>query len=228
MNRKIVAALSVVAVTVLAQPEARAATSTSNLVANPGYDSGLTRWSKYSSSSTLRVASSAGSSGNGLKITASGSGNMGVKQTLTQKSVAGATYAVTASLKAGSHTSTVNGGLVVRETRSNGTRLTSGVSSSIQLISSSFTTITYRYTAQYDGSTLTVVARSTRASAGEILDVDEWNVTTGTVKSSATLSSWVATQRLRLQVQVPVSRRPESSAGRQPSQCGHAVHGPQA
>ncbi len=179
MNRKIVAALSVVAVAVLApQSGAQAATSASNLVANPGYDSGLTRWSRYSSSSTLRVASSAGSSGNGLKITASGSGSMGVKQTLTQKSVAGATYAVTASLKAGSHTSTVNGGLVVRETRSNGTRLTSGVSSSIQLISSSFTTITYRYTAQYDGSTLTVVARSTRASAGEILDVDEWNVAT--------------------------------------------------
>ena len=177
MNRKIVATLSVAAVAGLAPLSgALAATSAPNLVANPGYESGLTSWGKDSSSSTLAVASSAGSSGNGLKITASGAGNMGVKQTLTQKSVAGATYVVTASLKAGSQTSTVNGGLVVRETRSNGTRLSPGVSSSIKLISSSFTTITYRYIAQYDGSALTVVARSTYASKGEILNVDEWNV----------------------------------------------------
>jgi hypothetical protein len=156
---------------------ARAATSASNLVVNPGYDSGLTSWVRDSSSSALAVAWSAGSSGNGLKITAMSAGTMGVNQALTQKSVAGATYVVTASLRAGSQSSTVNGGLVVRETRSNGTRLSPGVSSSIRLISSSFTTMTYRYTARYDGSTLTVVARSTYASKGEILNVDEWNVT---------------------------------------------------
>lgn len=178
MNRRLWATLSVAAVVGLVPLSgARAATSTSNLVINPGYDSGLASWVKDSSSSALAVASSAGSTGNGLKITATGAGTVGVKQALIAKSVAGATYVVTASLKAGSQTSTVNGGLVVRETRSNGTRLSPGVSSSIRLISTSFTTITYRYTARYDGSTLTVVARSTHASKGEVLDVDEWNVT---------------------------------------------------
>ncbi len=178
MNRKLVATLSAAALAGLVPLSGAQATSSApNLVINPGYDSGLTSWSKGSSNSAMTVASSAGSSGKGLKVTAVGDGRMGVKQTLRQKSAAGATYVVTASLKAGSQTSTVNGGLVVRETRSNGTRLSPGVSSRIKLISSSFTTITYRYVAQYDGSALTVVARSTKASKGEILDVDEWNVT---------------------------------------------------
>ena len=180
MNRKLVATLGAAAVVALVPLSgAQATTSASNLVINPGYDLGLTSWIKDSSSSALTVASCAGRSGNGLKVTAMGDGTMGVKQTLTQKSAAGATYVVTASLKAGSQTSTVNGGLVVRETRSNGTRLSPGVSSRIKLISSSFTTIIYRYVAQYDGSALTVVARSTKASKGEILNVDEWNVTVG-------------------------------------------------
>jgi hypothetical protein len=177
MNRKLVATLSVAAlVGLVPHSAARATTSASNLVVNPGYDLGLTSWINNSSISALAVDASAGSSGNGLKITAMCDGTIGVKQTLTQKSAAGATYVVTASLKAGSQTSTVRGGLVVRETRSNGTRLSPGVSSSIKLISSSFTTIIYRYVAEYDGSALTVVARSTRASKGEILTVDEWNV----------------------------------------------------
>ena len=177
MNRRLAATLSAAAVVVLVPlPGARAATIASNLVVNPGYDSGLTSWVQAGSISALAVASGAGRTGNGLEITAKGDGTMGVNQALTQKSVAGATYVVTSSLKAGSGTSTVNGGLVVRETRSNGTRLSPGVSSSIRLISSSFTTITYRYTARYDGSALTVVARSTYASRGEILNVDDWNV----------------------------------------------------
>jgi hypothetical protein len=178
MNCRLVATMSAAAaVALLPLWGAQSAAGASNLVVNPGYDSGLTSWVKDSSSSALAVASSAGSSGNGLKITALAAGTIGVHQALVAKSVVGATYVVTVSLKAGSQTSTVNGGLVMRETRSNGTRLSPGVSSSVRLISSSFTTMTYRYTARYDGSALTVVARSTYASRGEILDVDEWDVT---------------------------------------------------
>jgi fructose-specific phosphotransferase system component IIB len=180
MSRKLVATLSVAAVVALVPLSgAQATTSAPNMVVNPGFDSGLTSWFKDSSISALAVVPSAGSSGNGLKITATGAGAIGVNQALTTKSVAGATYVVTARLRAGSQTSTVNGGLVVRETRANGTRLSPGVSSSIKLVSSSFTTITYRYTAKYDGSALTVVARSTNVGKGEILNVDEWSVTTG-------------------------------------------------
>ena len=127
MDHKLVATLSAAAVVALVPLSgAQATTVASNLVINPGYDSGMTSWLKDSSSSAT-VASSAGRSGNGLKITATGDGTMGVKQTLTQKSAAGKTYVVTASLKAGSQTSTVNGGLVVAETRSNGTKLCPGV-----------------------------------------------------------------------------------------------------
>ncbi len=180
MNRKLVATLGVATIVGLVPMSgAQAATTATNLVANPSYDLGLTGWVRDSSTSAMVVSSDAGNVGNGLKVTATGSGTIGVDQQLTQRSVAGATYVVTASVKAGTSTSTVNGGLVVRETRSNGTRLSPGVSSSVRLISSSFTTITYRYTARYDGSALTVVARSTNASKGEVLDVDEWNVSVG-------------------------------------------------
>ncbi len=180
MNRTLVTTMAVVAV---ASPvpltSAVAATAPSNLVVNPHYDSGLIGWGRDTGTSALAVSSTAGSSGTGAAVTATGAGSIGVHQTLTQTSVAGTTYVVTASVKAGSQASTVNGGLVVRETRSNGTRLAPGVSFSIKLVSSAFTTITYRYTAQYDGSALTVAARSTGASKGEMLDVDEWDVTAG-------------------------------------------------